>query len=130
MKTQRLALLLTAVNLVLLFYSLVQAGPSTAQTPAPTLRARVFELVDDRGVVRTRLNVESSGEVVLRMTDKNGTIRVKLGAGVDGSGLLLADETAEVGAHILARRTGTAERPNTTSITLAGANGRRRVITP
>jgi len=129
MKTQRLALLLTAINLVLLLYNLVQAGPSTAQTPAPTLRARVFELVDDRGVVRTRLNVESSGEVVLRMTDKNGTIRVKLGAGVDGSGLLLADETAEVGAHILSRRTGTAERPNTTSITLVGANG-RRVIRP
>jgi len=129
MKSQRLAVLLTAINLVLLFYNLVQAGPSTAQTPAPTLRARVFELVDDRGVVRTRLNVESSGEVVLRMTDKNGTIRVKLGAGVDGSGLLLADETAEVGAHILSRRTGTAERPNTTSITLVGANG-RRVIRP
>ena len=129
MKSQRLAVLLTAINLVLLLYNLVQAGPSTAQTPAPTLRARVFELVDDRGVVRTRLNVESSGEVVLRMTDKNGTIRVKLGAGVDGSGLLLADETAEVGAHILSRRTGTAERPNTTSITLVGANG-RRVIRP
>jgi hypothetical protein len=129
MRTQRLALLLTAINLVLLFHHLTQVEPSMAQTPAPTVRARVFELVDDRGLVRSRLNVESSGEVVLRMADKNGTIRVKLGAGVDGSGLLLADETAEVGAHIISRRTGTAERPNTTSITLVGANG-RRVIRP
>lgn len=129
MQTQRFVLALTMINLVLLFYNLTQPGPSIAQTVPSTLRARVFELVDNRGTVRTRLNVESSGEVVLRMTDRNGTIRVKLGAGVDGSGLLLADETTEVGAHIIARRTGTAERPNTTSITLVGAHG-RRVITP
>lgn len=129
MRTQRFALGLTVLNLVLLFYNLQQTGPSTAQSIPMTVRARAFELVDDRGTVRSRLNVESSGEVVLRMTDRNGTIRVKLGAGVDGSGLLLADETAEVGAHIIARRIGTADRPNTTRITLAGARG-RRVITP
>lgn len=130
MQTQRVALALTAINLVLLFYNVVQAGPSTAQTVAPMLRGRAFEVVDDRGTVRSRLNVETDGEVVLRLMDKNGTIRVKLGAGVDGSGLVLADETTELGVHIIARRTGTVERPTTTGITLVGANGRRRVISP
>jgi hypothetical protein len=38
-------------------------------------------------------NVESSGEVVLRLLDRSGTIRVKLGASESGSGLMLADES-------------------------------------
>ncbi|MEX0765597.1 MAG: hypothetical protein WD140_02210 [bacterium] len=129
MKTQRLALALAAINLVLLFLLLTRTGPTAAQSVTPTLRARVIELVDERGRVRSRLNVESGGEVVLRLFDQTGTIRVKLGAGVDGSGLVLEDETTEPGVHIIARRKGTAARPNTTSITLTGANG-RRVIRP
>jgi hypothetical protein len=137
MKTQRLAIALTAINLLLLLFTLAQAGPrtaqagpTTAQTVAPIVRGRVFELVDDRGQVRSRFNVESSGEVVLRLLDRNGTIRVKLGAGEDGSGLVLADEETEPGVHMVARRTGTAERPITTSITLTGKDGQQTVIRP
>ena len=130
MKTQRFALALTAINLVLLFLLLARSAPTTAQTVTPTLRGRVLELVDDRGQIRARLNSESDGEVVFRLLDKNGTIRVKLGAGTDGSGLVLADETTEPGVHIIARRTGTAARPTTTRITLTGANGRQRVLSP
>jgi hypothetical protein len=130
MKMQRLAIGLTAVNLVLLLLVVARIGRTAAQTDAPILRGRALELVDDRGQIRTRIDVEPSGEVVLRLLDKNGTIRVKLGAGVDGSGLFLADETTEVGVHLIARRTGTSERPNTTSITLRGAEGPGRVIRP
>jgi hypothetical protein len=85
--------------------------------------------VDDRGTVRSKLHGEETGEVVLRMTDPLGTIRVKLGAGEDGSGLLLADETTEPGVHLVARRTATPERPNTTGI-LVAAGDRRREIRP
>jgi hypothetical protein len=107
------------------------AGAQTGLTTAePVVHARALELVDDRGVVRSRFNVEAGGEVVLRLLDENGTIRVKLGAGADGSGLLLADETAEPGIHMVARRTGTSERPTTTRITLKGRDGQQHVITP
>jgi hypothetical protein len=130
MRMQRLAVGLTLVNFLLLLLTGVQAGPMTAQSVTPVLRGRVLELVDDRGQVRARLNVEAGGEVLLRLLDENGTIRVKLGAGEDGSGLVLNDETTEPGVHIIARRTLTDERPNTTSITLRGADGRQRVIRP
>jgi hypothetical protein len=126
MKLQRLTLALTAINLLLLL-----AAMTPARTPAndPILRGRMLELVDDKGQVRSSIKVETDGEVVLRMFDKNGTIRVKLGADKDGSGLLLADETTEPGVHLVARRVGTDER-RTTRITLIGADGKQRVIEP
>ena len=130
MKIQRLAIALAAINFVLLLLTVAQSGRTTAQTGTPILRGRALELVDDRGQVRSRLNVEPTGEVVLRLFDKNGTIRVKLGAGEDGAGLMLADEATEPAIHLIARRTGTAERPTTTSITLRGTDGQQRVIRP
>lgn len=131
MKMQRLAVALTAVNLALLLLVVARARPTTAQAAAaPVLRGSALELVDERGQVRSRIDVEASGEVVLRLLDRNGTIRVKLGAGEDGSGLVLLDEATEPGVHLLARRAGTSGRPATTSITLRGADGRQRVISP
>lgn len=141
MKTQRLAIGLTVINLVLLALILGRELPlaavaSSASTPqatqeiVPVLRGRAFELVDERGQVRSRLNVEPDGEVVLRLIDPKGAIRVKLGAGESGSGLLLLDETTEPAVHIIARRTGTPDRPATTSLTLRGKEGQQRVIRP
>jgi len=86
--------------------------------------------VDDRGQLRARLHADETGEVVLKLLDKNGTIRVKLGATEDGSGLVLADEATEPAIHIIARRKGTSERPTTTSIMLRGTDGQQRVIGP
>ncbi len=130
MKTQRLAIALTAINLVLVGLTAMQTRRATAQTVMPTLRGGALELVDDNGQVRSRIDVESSGEVVLRLFDQTGTIRVKLGAGTDGSGLLLLDEATEPAIHMIARRTGTAQRPTTTGITLRSTEGRQRAITP
>jgi hypothetical protein len=131
MKIQRLALALTVINLVLLFLLLTQERSTAAQDISPMLRVRTLALVDDRGQVRARLHVKPLGEVVeLDLFDKNGIIRVKLGAGEDGSGLVLSDGTSEAGVHLLARRVGTAALPNTTSITLKGADGQQSVIRP
>lgn len=127
---QRLVIGLTVTNLVLLLLLVTQAGRTAAQSDTSILRGSALELVDDGGRIRTRVDVEESGEVVLRLFDSNGTIRVKLGAGTDGSGLLLADETSEVGIHLISRRAGTSERPNTTSITMRGAEGQELVIRP
>ena len=129
MKIQRFALALLIINLLLLVLFFTQQQSSAAQAITPVLRARTLELVDAQGRVRSRLNVESGGEVVFRLFDQSGAIRVKLGAGEDGSGLVLNDETTEPGVHIIARRAPLAGR-KTTSITLTGANGRQRVITP
>jgi hypothetical protein len=130
MRVQRLAIALTAINLLLLLLAVARTGSATAQPVAPIVRGRAFELVDARGQVRSRLNVEPTGEVVLRLLDKNGTIRVKLGAAEDGSGLVLLDEATEPAIHIIARRTGTPEKPTTTSLTLRGTGGQQRVIRP
>jgi hypothetical protein len=73
--------------------------------------------------MRARLNVESSGEVIFRLLDQRGTIRVKLGASEDGSGLLLANDATEPGVHILAKAGGS-------SLRLANKDGRERVIIP
>jgi hypothetical protein len=80
------------------------AGAETAPT---VLRAQLLELVDESGTKRATLKVEPEGAVVFRLMDEDGTIRVKLGAGRDGSGLLLANEKTEPGVHLLATRTKT-----------------------
>jgi hypothetical protein len=129
MSVQHFTAVLTAVNLVLLSLTLPRVLSSSAQSAGPVLRGRALELVDDRGTLRTRLNVEPGGQVVLRLLDQNGTIRVKLGAGTDGSGLVLTDENTEPGIHLIARRTAGATRQVTTSLTLKAGN-QIRVIRP
>src|SRR5438093_206339 len=77
-----------------------------------------------------RSNVKESE---LNLFDKNGIIRVKLGAGEDGSGLVLSEGGMDASrgyVQIIARQTGTPDRPATTSITLRAADGRQHVITP
>ena len=129
MKTHRCALVLLVLNLVFLALFLTQRQAAAGQAVEPVLRVRTLELVDGHGRVRSRLNVESDGEVIFRLFDQTGTIRVKLGASESGSGLLLADETTAPGVQILARR-APSEGRKTTSITVTGADGRQRVIAP
>ena len=91
--------------------------------PAPILRGGGLELVDERGRMRARLTLEPGGEVVFRLFDDTGTIRVKLGAGRDGSGLLLANDVTEPGIHLIADTAGSRVR-------LVNRDGRQRVLTP
>ena len=123
MRIQGIAVGLTFINLVLVLSTLAPARSTGAQAVTPVLRGRALELIDERGQIRSRLNVESNGEVVFRLLDQKGTIRVKLGAAEDGSGLLLANDATEPGVHILAQATGS-------SLRLANKDGRERVITP
>lgn len=122
MHARRFAVAMACVGTVLVVSSPFQDSPAVAQTQPDVIRARAIELVDGRGRVRAQLNVESSGEVVLRLRDSTGTIRVKLGASDDGSGLLLANEATEPGVHLLANR-------RATSVTVQRGQ-QRQVITP
>ena len=129
MKERTTQVLLAAVG-VLLVAQFFRSAPvlPTAQAeeaekiPA-VLRARMIELVDERGQIRANLKVEPDGEAVFRMKDAKGTIRVKLGASEDGSGLLLVDDRTEPAGHLLAKRTGT-------TLTLAEKGKEKRVIKP
>jgi hypothetical protein len=122
MKIPKLMLGLTVINLVLLVVAAAQAK-SPAMETLPIIRTQAFELVDESGQVRSRLNVEKDGTVVFRLLDQEGTIRVKLGADKNGSGLVLLDETTEPGVHIVARE-------KSGGIKLNGPKGRQRVIEP
>jgi hypothetical protein len=58
------------------------------------------------------MTIEESGQVVLRMLDETGTIRVKIGADTDGSGLVLLNDATEPGIQMLAQRDETVIRLN------------------
>jgi hypothetical protein len=123
MKMNRLAVILTIVNLAVLVFVLAQNRTTAASTSSDVLRVRVFELVDEHGQVRAQLNVEDNGEVVFRLRDADGTIRVKLGAAEDGSGLVLLNDLTEPGIQLLAGQDGA-------SLTLAEQGKAGRVIRP
>lgn len=143
MKAQRLAIVLTVINFMLLLLTMMQTRSTTAQTVAPILRAHTLQLVDERNVVRARLGVKGSDVVELDLFDKDGINHVKLGAANKNSRLgsgyfLVADggtdpasgSIVQTYVQVIARwGVGTAERP-TTRIMLKGADGRERVITP
>ena len=112
---------LSALNLTILTGALIQARPTPAQ--GDVLRGRALELVDERGKTRARLDVEQGGEVVFRLLDQEGTIRVKLAAGKDGSGLLLANDATEPGVHLLAGSKGS-------SVRVVDKDGGERLIVP
>ena len=122
MTINRLAAPLAALTLALLLGAALNDRAARASETQTVLRAQAIELVDDGGQVRAQLNVTSGGEVVFRLRDARGTIRVKLAASETGSGLLLANERTEPGVHILAQRAQT-------SITVQ-RGAKRRVLRP
>lgn len=123
MQMPRINLPLLISNVVLLLFVIAQLAFGQSQPANTVLRGGALELVDARGQVRCRINVERSGEVVLRLTDQRGAIRVKLGASADGSGLVLLDGSTEPGIQMNAKSSGS-------GITLTGAHGKQRRITP
>jgi hypothetical protein len=84
------------------------------------ITVKEFELVDQNGKQRVSIKVESEGEILFRMKDQAGTIRVKLGAGEDGSALVLLDDSTEPAIHALAKKNGG-------SLTLRDKSGKKRV---
>ncbi|HUE87069.1 MAG TPA: hypothetical protein VMO26_13420 [Vicinamibacterales bacterium] len=121
MKIQRLAVAFIGMAL-LIAVGVVRQRPAVAQTDSAVLRAQAIELVDSRGRVRAQLNVEDNGEVLFRLRDANGTIRLKLGASEAGSGLVMMNERTEPAVHVLAKRSGT-------SLSLQRGE-KRHVLTP
>lgn len=124
MSTNRLAVALTVINLIFLILVIVQSRTIANQTIPEVLRVRAFELIDENGRVRAQLNIdETNGEVIFRLRDEKESIRVKLGASEEGSGLLLINDLTEPGVHLLARQ-------DDTSLTLTDQSGAEQLIRP
>jgi hypothetical protein len=132
MKIQRLGLILTIINLVLLVLLLVQNYSAVvAKENLPVLRGRALEIVDSTGRVRASISVEPAvtmngrtypETVLLRLTDpKHGPI-VKLEASADGSAMGLSDDAAG-GVQLFAKR----ER---TFIRVVDDEGREQIMKP
>ena len=108
-KVQRLTIILTTLNLILLMFGLVQLRPAAAQEVAPILRARALEIVDDQGRVRAEIKVLPAQPtlkmpdgttgypeaVQLRLISSQNSPNVKLVTTEDGSGLVLGGEKGQ-----------------------------------
>jgi hypothetical protein len=123
MTGHHIAVALGLLNLAALVGAATLARSDGSAGPAPVLRGGALELVDRGGKARATIRVESSGEVVLRLFDQQGTIRVKLGAGTDGSGLVLNNDATEPGVHLLAK-------PEGSSVRITNKDGHQRVVAP
>jgi hypothetical protein len=115
MKNQRLPILLSAFNLLLILF--IAAKPN--QENFDKISVKEFELVDKTGVKRASIKTEANDEVVMKLIDKTGTIRVKLGANENGSGLVLLNNSTELGLSALTGKEGT-------KFVLTDKNGKKR----
>lgn len=110
MNWQRLAVALSALNVVILLSGLVHERQVTASEAGPVLRGRALEIVDERGRVRAELKVLPADAtvkmpdgtigypetVLLRLIDSQGGPNVKLAATEDGAALVLGGESGYV----------------------------------
>ncbi len=127
MKINRFALVLTALNLIAMLAFWSQQQVASAQAVPDMLRAKGLEIVDDSGHVRAQVVVQpDNGGVLFRLIDQQGKPLVKLGAGADGSALMLTGDPAThdwSGIQALAR-------PGGSTLRLLNADGKERVIKP
>jgi hypothetical protein len=145
MKTQRLAIGLTVLNLVILVIVLLRAHsaptPEAAPVPlpevAPVLRGRALEIVDDQGRVRAMIKVFPPSPtvkmpdgttgypetVLLRLIDSKGAPNVKIAATEDGSVISLVGESNPTHVQVLARGASP-------SLKLVNKEGQEHLIKP
>ena len=126
MRSHKFLTVLTTANFALLVTLLVGASASKPGDPAAAsvVRAQAIELVDAQGNVRGQLHLGADGGGNLRLRAANGEVRVKIGATVEGAGLMFADERTEPVVQLRAGgKTGT-------GLTLIAPDNKQRVIAP
>lgn len=115
MKTQRLPLVLTVINLVILITVLFLSTTAFRPEVATIVRGHAFELIDENGKIRAEIKVMPAEpttkmpdgtvgypeSVLFRLFDSEGGPNVKISATEDGSGLVLGGESGYV--QILSR---------------------------
>src|SRR5262245_18596447 len=123
----RFALALTFVNMLAMIAFWSQQQPTRAQPVPDILRAKALEIVDDRVMVRAQIIIQpNDGDVLFRLIDQRQKPLVKLGAGANGSGLMLTGDPVRQdwsGIQVLAKPAGSTLR-------LLNVDGKERVIRP
>lgn len=137
MKTYRVLLVLTVLNFLLLVFTMGRSPAVATQGVSSVLRGRALEIVDERGRVRASIRIQPAEPtfkmpdgtggypetVLLRLMDPRGRPNIKMGASIDGSGLLVAGSAEPTYVQILAQG-------EQTSLKLINKNGQERAITP
>jgi hypothetical protein len=117
---------LTVANVAILGSLLLAGKPadSSDQAAPKVLRAQAIELVDAAGNVRGQLFLGDDGGGNIRLRAGNGEVRVKIGATIDGGGLMFADKATEPAVQL---RAGGKEGPN---LTLTAPDKKPHVVAP
>ena len=143
MKSQRLLIALTVLNLGLLAFLVAQIEvrflgfrflrSAEMNSAGSVLRGRALEITDDEGRIRASIKVYPPSilpdgttypeTVLLRLVNSQETPNVKLSAMEDGSGLVLSGEANPTHVQVLARGP-------TTSLKLTDKDGQQRQIAP
>jgi hypothetical protein len=137
MKSQRLLVVITVLNIILLALSMGQTRASATDCIVPVLRGRALEIVDERGRVRASITILPADpnfkmpdgtigypeSVLLRLISPKGRPNVKLGASERGSGLGLGGDDDPTYVQILAEG-------SSTSLKLTNKDGRERLLKP
>ncbi|HKP14467.1 MAG TPA: hypothetical protein VJT85_00315 [Gemmatimonadaceae bacterium] len=135
MHSRRLALTLSALNLVLLAFITAVHSPLGAKEPPGLLRGRALELVDEHGHVRAEIKVLPADPkarmpdgktgypetVLLRLLTSDGNPNVKLSTTEDGAGLVIGGSNGFV--QLISRE----KQP---VLRVHAKNGRERVVEP
>ncbi len=131
---QRIAIAVTAINLVIMVVLLTKMNPATAQkeqNKLQVLRGSGLEIIDSLGKLRASITfhapVEKDGitypaGILLRLIDSKGQPSVKLGAAEDGGGLSLSNELQGY-MQLLAKESGG-------FIKIKNPDGKEQVIKP
>ena len=130
MRLQRLAIVLTVVNLLLLIFLLAHLNPLSAQEPAPVLRGRALQIVDEAGRVRASLSVSPAGDqspetVLLRLITERGRPSVKIGASEESSGVSFAGPSGTKNTWVTVKADGLKS-----SVVLKSEDGSEQMIQP
>lgn len=142
MKTQRIFIVLSVINLGLTIFLLAQlhrvdARSTDAGSLAPVLRGSSLEIVDDQGRVRASIKTHpgdpnfkmpdgSTGypeTVMFRLIDPKGRPEVKIGASVEGGAVGLIGENDTTHALLEAKGVDT-------SLKLTNKAGKQQLIKP
>ncbi len=135
MRIQRVLIVLTLVNLMVLIFMLAAMRPAVAQGAAPVLRGRSLEIVDDQGRVRASLSVLPAGTsahgdpypetVLLRLITEQGRPSVKVSASEEAAGVSLAGPSNTKDTYVILEAKGTAS-----SLKLRNESGREHIVKP
>jgi len=132
----RLMVLLTIVNVMVLAFSLAARQPVEAKSDAlPVLRGSALEIVDTQGRVRASIGVlpaegNATGRgipetVLLRLMTERGRPAIKISTSEEGSGFMAAGPTGTSQTYVTVGSKG-----DTASMRIRNENGRELTVAP